>query len=1103
MTKRWLSGWVGLVVGIALLAGHSNPTAAQVTASVSGRVEDSTGAAVTGAIISIKNLETGATRTATTDETGSYRVLSLSVGSQEVRAEKPGFRSAIRTGINLAVAQEAVVNLKLEVGEVTQEVTVSSATPMVDTTTASVSGLVTEREIKELPLNGRSFDSLITLNPGSINYTYKSPGTVTSSGFTFSVDGRRPLENIFLLNGIEYTGSSQLSITPGGVSGYLLGIDAVREFNVESGTYSAEYGKRAGAQVNVVTQSGGNQFHGSIFEFLRNSAMDARTIFDINPNGGQSSPAPFRRNQFGASLGGPVKQDRLFFFGNYEGFRHRLGIGSVAVVPDQNARNGQIPNAATGVYATVPNLRPEMQKYFQLWPQANGPEIFVPSTTVGAAAVPSGSAYAYNSPKQSINEDFGTAKADYNVRPNDNLSLSYTIDNGDNLSPLADPLFANYLTLQSQVGSIRETHIFSPRVLNTFSTGFSRATFALNSSLLASFDPSLSFVTGQGPGGIIIGGTTSTTAAAALTSAGPNNAAGAQNARNLFTFADTVQVSKGIHQISIGSWFQKIEDNENTASRRLGVANFASMTTFLQGTLSPATGFQVVPKATELGFRSWFGAWFVEDSVRLRRNLTVRAGIRHEFTNGWNEKYGRAANYVTGSDGVLLTNPVVGTSAFTQNNAKLLFSPRVSLAWDPFGKGTTAIRAGYGMYYSLIDNLSFLLNSLPPANGSATFTGSLLNILPIAGGVQPPPACTAGVPASLCSIFAPQGIEPAAKTPAVNEWNFTVEQQVGSNTAVRIGYVGSFGYHGLLSLDPNTIPAQVCTDPAGCRSGTIPQGSKYIPIVPAPPAPATTARPNPFLGAGFFWYAAGNSSYNALQLEIKRRFSQRLQFRANYTWAKNLDMNSALTIAQAQNQPQMIYDRTDLHRDWGASALTPTSQASISGHYDLPFGSSSAKGAAKLMSGWQINGISSLLSGFPFTPLVGSNRSGDGNTRNPDRPNLNSSFSGPVLLKKQTQWFDPTAFSLPATGGFGSLGRGTLRGPSLADVDFSLLKNTVVNEHVGIQFRAEVFNAFNHVNLGPPNTTVFSGTAISPSAGLISTLATDSRRLQFGIKVNY
>jgi len=231
--------------------------------------------------------------------------------------------------------------------------------------------------------------------------------------------------------------------------------------------------------------------------------------------------------------------------------------------------------------------------------------------------------------------------------------------------------------------------------------------------------------------------------------------------------------------------------------------------------------------------------------------------------------------------------------------------------------------------------------------------------------------------------------------------------------------------------------------------------------------------------------------------------SRSLQFRANYTWAKNLDMNSALTIAQAQNQPQMVYDRTNLKRDWGASALTPTSQASISGHFDFPFQSSSAKGAAKLISGWQLNGITSLLSGFPFTPLAGSNRSGDGNTRNPDRPNLNPSFTGPIILHQKTKWFDPAAFALPTTGTFGSIGRGTFRGPNLANVDLSLLKNTSLSERVSMQFRAEFFNAFNHVNLGPPNTTVFSGTSVSPSAGLISTLATDSRRIQLGVKIIY
>jgi hypothetical protein len=757
----------------------------------------------------------------------------------------------------------------------------------------------------------------------------------------------------------------------------------------------------------------------------------------------------------------------------------------------------------------VANLRPEMLQFMALWPQPNGPEIMVPSTAppAGCASpclVPSGTAYSYNSPKQSINEDFGTVKSDYNFRNSDSLSFSYTLDDGNNLSPLADPLFGNYITLRSHVASIRQTHIFSPRILNTLTAGFSRAGFALDSFAFAQYPPSLSFVSGAGPGGIIIGGGATTTGAAAITSAGPNNAAGARNRRNLYTFTDGVQISSGIHQFGFGVWFQKMQDNENTASRRLGVANFTSLTTFLQGT---ASMFQVVPNPTELAFRSWFGAWYAEDTMRLRRNLTLRAGLRHEFTTGWNEKYGRAANYVTDSSGVLLTDPRVGKSAFTENNAKWLFGPRIALAWDPSGKGRTAVRAGYGIYYTLIDNLAFLLNSLPPYNSSVTFSGPLSNFLPITPGVQPPPACGPGVP-SPCSTFAPQGVEAAARTPTVNEWNLTVEQQLGSSMALRIAYVGSFGYHGFLSVDPNTIPAEICSGPSGCPvdatgATRVPQGTKYIPLLSTPPPPASSARPNPYLGAGFFWLTSGNSSYNALQIELTRRLSQGLEFRGNYTWAKNLDMNSALTIAQAQNQPQMIMDRNDLRRDWGPSALTPTHQASISAHYQLPLGNSRGGVVGTLINGWQLNGITTLLSGFPFTPQIGSNRSGDGNTRNPDRPDVNPSFIGPVILKKQTQWFNPSAFTLPTVRTWGNLGRGTLRGPGLETVDVSVIKNTKANERVSVQFRAEFFNALNHTNLGPPNPIVFSGTSVSPSAGLITTLATDSRRIQLGLKIIY
>jgi hypothetical protein len=261
------------------------------------------------------------------------------------------------------------------------------------------------------------------------------------------------------------------------------------------------------------------------------------------------------------------------------------------------------------------------------------------------------------------------------------------------------------------------------------------------------------------------------------------------------------------------------------------------------------------------------------------------------------------------------------------------------------------------------------------------------------------------------------------------------------------------------------------------------------------------------LGAGFFWYTEGNSRYNALQTEVTHRFSSSLQFRANYTWAKNMDMNSGLTGAQSQNQSQMIMDRNDLRRDWGPSALGVTSQASISARYELPFGRGkhwmrNASGIEnKVLGGWQLNGITTLLSGFRFTPVIGANRSGDGDTRNPDRPSLNPAFSGPVVLGKQQQWFNPNAFILPAFGTYGNLGRGVFTGPGLANLDVSLFKSVALTERASLQFRAEFFNVLNHTNLGTPNATVFSGTSANASAGLITTLATTPRQIQFGLKL--
>jgi len=1061
----------------------SSALVAQTGSSISGRVIDATGATISGAAVSIKSVETGASRDTSTGEDGGYIVVALPVGQYEVHVQKLGFKAAVRTGINLAVGQQAVVNVPMDVGEVAESVTTSDEAPMVNTTTDPVSGLVGERQVKELPLNGRSFDNLITLNPGAINYGLKSNNTSTSNGNTFSVSGRRPLDNLTLLNGIEYTGSSQLAVTPGGVSGELLGIDAVREFNVLTDTYSAEYGKRGGAQVIVVTQSGTNVLHGSLFEFLRNSALDARNFFD------QNSVPPFRRNQFGGALGAPLKKDKLFVFGNYEGFRQSLALSNVTVVPDAQARTGSLPNATTGVYAPVTGLNRNMLQYMSFWPQANGPELL-------SNGVASGIALSYNNPLNSIHENFGTLRSDYNLGSRDTLSGAYTIDDGNSVIPQADPLFGALLTLRSQVASLQETHIISPRILNSFTAGFSRAAWSYDPVPLASIQPGLSFVQGAGPGGIVVGGGVTTTANGTITSAGPNNASNVWNRRNLFTFADSVRFNSGRHQLSFGIWFQRVQDNEDTASRQLGQASFASLTTFLQGTV---TTFQVVPSSAELGFRSLFGAWYVQDAIKLRSNLTLQVGVRQEFTTGWNEVDGRGSNFIPDGQGAILTAPRVGNSVFTQNNATHLFSPRVGLAWDPFGNGKTAVRAGFGTYYTLIDALSFLLNSLPPYNTSISCPGALFSIIPIVRGAATP---------SNCSV-APQGVQPDAKTPAVEEWNFSVERQLDANTSLRVEYVGSHGYHGMLSIDPNDIPAQICSSAGGCTAGGtataaasqshVAQGAQYIPL---------SLRPNPALGAGFFWYTEGNTSYQALQVDATRRLTHGFQMRANFTWSKNLDMNSGLTGAQSSNQAQMILDRNDLPRDWGQSALNVKYQSSISARYELPFGQgkrwlNQGGVANKVIGGWQLNEIATLLSGFPFTPQDGSNRSGDGDTRNPDRPNLNPAFSGPVVTGNPNQWFNPNAFVLNPFGTYGNLGRAVYSGPGLADLDLSVMKNTSISERVNLQFRAEMFNLLNHPNFGTPNAIVFSGATFSSSAGLITSTATTSRQIQFGLKLMF
>jgi hypothetical protein len=510
------------LAGTALLWGQV------VGASISGTVRDETGSSIAAAAVSVHNVETGAQRKLVTDDAGRYSAPSIAIGRYTVSAEKPGFASQLKTGIELVVGQNAVVDLTLPVGEIKQVITVEAASSPVNQSTQQISGLVDEHQIKELPLNGRSYDELVTLNPGIVNYTYERSGGVGTSsssvGNMFAVSGRRPQENLFLLNGVEFTGASVINNTPGGTSGELLGVDAVREFNVVTDTYGAEYGKRPGAQVSIVTASGTNSLHGTAYEFLRNSALDARNFFD------QGSIPEFQRNTFGGTLGGPIKKNKLFLFGNYEGFRQHLGLSDVTLVPDNAARTGVINGVKVGVApAVVPLLG--------LWPVQNGPDLG------------SGIGEAFSHPPQSVREDFGTTRLDYNLSQNDTLFGVYTVDDSFANTPSANPLSSVIESLREQVASVQEQHVFSPTLLNTARVGFSRASYFFTGQTPVDLP---GWVAGDPIGAVVIGGGTAVNAASSISGAGTNAGSNLHAVRNLFTYDDHVGYFHGIHQIEAG-----------------------------------------------------------------------------------------------------------------------------------------------------------------------------------------------------------------------------------------------------------------------------------------------------------------------------------------------------------------------------------------------------------------------------------------------------------------------------------------------------------------------------------------------------------------------
>jgi hypothetical protein len=706
------------------------------------------------------------------------------------------------------------------------------------------------------------------------------------------------------------------------------------------------------------------------------------------------------------------------------------------------------------------------------------------------------------------------------VSAKDSFSATYMIQDGQNNIPAADTNFVTILPPRSQLISVQETHVFSPSVLNVFTAGFGRAKIASGTFPAVPIPENLAFATGNLIGNLVIGGSVTGAGGGTISTAG-GSLGPTTYARNFFTYTDDVRVVRGNHTLSAGAWVQKIQSNRDGSGASKATASYPTLLAFL--TDAP-NSFQAVPSRTMLGFRTTEAAWYIQDEIKLRPNLTVRVGLRDEMTTGYNEVAGRCGNYVFGADGIILTDPMVGHSCLAENNAVALWQPRVGVAWDPTGTGTWAVRAGFGIYNTLQDNVDQAFGANPPFNARFSNQLPFLSQIPLTGGEAPPPSCspTRGQP---CSIFQPGMLDPFMHTPTIQQWSFTVERELTRDLALQVAYVGSQSYHLEVGLDANTVRPVVCDNPQGCVSGgvlaaaqrqTVPQGAEYLP---------PGARPNPYVNRTFERAFPGVSSYHALNASLIKRLSHGLSFKTNYTYSKVLDQNSQLDTAYSQNTASDALNPYNLTLSKGPASFNLKHQFNTNFSYQLPFGrgqrwgSGSSGVISQLISGWQWNGILTAQSGFPFSPTVGSNRSGSGDTGNPDVPNVTpgrardsitsgvstgcGSIAAGTTVGTPDLYFDPCYFTLPTAGTYGNSGRNQYLGPRLAAFDTSFFKAISIKEGWNLQFRAEAFNILNHTTFVTPTLGVFAGTSYSTSAALITRTSTFSRQLQFALKLTF